>query len=82
MVLEQLDSTSDPATTVWPGADPATFLHATTPGGRWTTACGALTGDPARKVYAAARGNDGQRWLVDGVSRTLAVNPLPLGIDC
>ena len=82
VVLEQLDSTSDRATAVWPGPDPATFLHATTGSGRSATACGVLTGPAARTVYAAARGNDGQRWLVDGVSRTLVVNPLPLGIDC
>lgn len=79
-VLEQRDSTSPPATTVWPGPRPTTFLHETTAAGRSAIACGAVTGAAARTVYTAARRNDGQRWLVDGVSRTLVVNPLPLGI--
>ena len=46
-------------------------------------ACGELTGTIAGEVYAAARVNPQQRWLVDGrTTRVLAVNPLPVELDC
>ena len=38
--------------------------------------------DPAGVVYQAALDNPGARWLVDGSTRVLAVNPLPLPDDC
>lgn len=55
-----------PATVVWPGA-PLSDLPA-----------GELRGAGAGAVYAAALENPGGRWLVDGVTRVLAVNPLPV----
>lgn len=66
----------------WPGPPPSTFLH--TPSGytRGALTCGELTGDAAAAAYAAAVGNPEQRWQVDGTVRVLAVNPLPVEIDC
>ena len=64
----------------WPGPDPATFLHPATT--RTAIACGELTGPAALAVYRAALDNPGQRWRVDGTTRVLVVNPLPLGLDC
>jgi hypothetical protein len=36
----------------------------------------------AATVYAAALDNVRQRWLVGDTARVLAVNPLPVEIDC
>lgn len=49
---------------------------------RGAVACGELTGDAAAGAYAAALANSEQRWQVDGTVRVLAVNPLPVEIDC
>lgn len=72
--------TDEAAVTVWPGPPPSTFL-APTGGGR-VTACGELSGADANTVYQAALNNPGARWLVDGVTRTFAVNPLPVDGGC
>ena len=83
VVLEQRVQPSDEAATLrWPGPDPASFLHPARSPGRGATACGDLTGVPAAAAYAAALANPDQRWLVDGVTRALVVNPLPVEIDC
>ena len=71
---------SEPATTGWPGPPPPAFLAPST-GSRWI-ACGELNADPAEVVYRAALTNPGARWLVDGATRILAVNPLPLQDAC
>lgn len=71
---------SEPATTGWPGPPPSAFLAPST-GRRWI-ACGELNADPAEVVYRAALTNPGARWLVDGATRILAVNPLPLPDAC
>jgi len=70
----------EPATTDWPGPPPSAFLAPST-GSRWI-ACGELTADPAEVVYRAALTNPGARWLVDGATRILAINPLPLPDAC
>ena len=71
---------TEPATTSWPGPPPSTFLAASS--GRRSIACGELNADPAEVVYQAALTNPGARWLVDGATRILAVNPLPLPDAC
>lgn len=69
-----------PATTVWPGPPPASFLQ---PSNRsHSVACGLLSGAPATTVYEAALTNPGALWLVDGTARVLAVNPLPIAESC
>jgi hypothetical protein len=77
--VEQGNNT-EPATTNWPGPPPSTFLAASS--GRRSIACGELNADPAGVAYRAALTNPGARWLVDGVTRILAVNPLPLPDAC
>lgn len=67
------------ATVTWPGPDPDSFLAPAT--GR-AIGCGHLTGADATAAYAAALDNAGARWVVDGVTRTLAVNPWPAADDC
>lgn len=74
--------TSDPATIRWPGPSPESFLHRPSGYARQAIACGELTGGDAAAVYAAARENPEQQWLVGGRTRVLAVNPLPIEIDC
>lgn len=74
------DSSGESATVGWPGPPPASFLTAR--GQREAIACGELNADPAEQVYRAALDNPGARWPVDGVTRVLAVNPLPLPGDC
>ena len=71
---------SEPATVGWPGPPPSGFLAPTDK--RRSIACGELVGDPAEELYRAAAGNPGQRWLVDGATRVLAVNSLPLAGSC
>jgi len=67
----------------WPGPSPASFLHPPRTRVRGGIACGELMGTIAGEVYAAARVNQQQRWLVDGrTTRVLAVNPLPVELDC
>lgn len=82
VVVYELDpgSATTPATVGWPGPPPAAFLTASTQ--RRSIACGELVADPAEEVYTAALNNPGARWLVDGVTRILAVNPLPLEDAC
>jgi len=70
----------EPATTVWPGPPPSDFLTPST--SRRSIACGELAADSAEVVYRAALANPGARWLVDGTTRTLAVNSLPLPDAC
>ena len=72
--------TTTTATVGWPGPPPAAFLTASTK--RRSIACGELVADPAEEVYRAALGNPGASWLVDGVTRILAVNPLPSEDAC
>lgn len=64
------------ATKGWPGPPPSSFLKPSDTGR--SIACGELAADPAEQVYRAALDNPGALWLVDGVTRVLAVNPLPL----
>ena len=82
VVVYELDPRyeDEPATTGWPGPPPSGFLKPTDK--RRSIACGELVADPAEEVYRAALGNPGARWLVDGVTRILAVNPLPLADAC
>ena len=80
VVLEQ--RTKATATVRWPGPDPDTFMHKPSTLLRSSIACGELTGKTAATVYAAARTNPDQLWLVGKQSRVLAVNPLPVEIDC
>lgn len=68
------------ATITWPGPPPSSFLAPTDK--RRSIACGELIADPAEVVYQAALTNPGARWLVDGATRVLAVNPLPLADAC
>lgn len=69
-----------PATTPWPGPAPASFLAPST---RYqSVGCGYLTGAAATAAYGAALDNPGALWLVDGATRILAVNPLPVGDAC
>lgn len=70
----------DPAVTRWPGPPLPDFLAPTS--ARRAVACGELTGTDAGTVYLAALDNPGARWLVDGATRVLAVNPLPLPDAC
>jgi hypothetical protein len=70
----------EPGAVNWPGPPPASFLSPYT--GRRSIACGALVADPAEVVYQAALENPGARWVVDGATRALAVNSLPLPGDC
>ena len=81
VVLEQRHQGA-PATIEWPGPDPGSFLHKPSGRVRSAIACGELTGSNAAAVYAAARANPDQLWLVGSRSRVLAVNPLPVEIDC
>jgi hypothetical protein len=69
-----------PATTVWPGPPPASFLQPSNQSR--SVACGQLSGAPAATVYNAALENPGALWLVDGSARVLAVNPLPVAASC
>ena len=62
------------------GMAPASFLAPST--GRRSIACGELMADPAEVVYQAALENPGARWVIDGATRILAVNSLPLPGDC
>lgn len=82
VVVYELDShlAQKPATVGWPGPPPATFLTAGDRR-RWI-ACGDLVADPAEMIYRAALDNPGAGWLVDGVTRILAVNPLPAPGAC
>lgn len=83
VVLEQRTDEDDRAPAPrWPGPSPATFLHRPQGYVRGADACGELTGDAAAAAYAAALENSEQRWQVDGRVRVLAVNPLPVEIDC
>ncbi len=68
------------ATTVWPGPPPASFLKPSNQSR--SVACGQLSGAPATIVYNAALDNPSALWLVDGASRVLAVNPLPIAESC
>lgn len=69
-----------PATTVWPGPPPGSFLQPSNQSR--SVACGLLSGAPATTVYNAALTNPGALWLVDGAARVLAVNPLPVAESC
>ncbi len=82
VVVYELDShfARTPATVGWPGPPPAAFLTASS--SRQSIACGELVADPAEMVYRAALDNPGAGWLVDGVTRILAVNPLPAPGAC
>ena len=80
VVIEQ--RTQGTATVRWPGPDPDSFLHKPSKSLRSSIACGALTGTTAAAAYAAALANPDQLWLVGNRSRVLAVNPLPVEIDC
>lgn len=76
-VVEPLPGRNEePAGTAWPGPAPASFMISGTT--RRFAACGELSGPQAATVYQAALANPGARWLVDGGTRVLAVNPLPL----
>lgn len=80
-VYEPMSGAGDePATTAWPGPPPESFMVAVR--ARRSTACGELSGEPARVAYRAALANPGARWLVDGTTRVLAVNSLPLPGAC
>jgi hypothetical protein len=68
------------ATTVWPGPPPASFLKPSNQSR--SVACGQLSGAQATTVYNAALDNPGALWRVDGASRVLAVNPLPVAESC
>ena len=70
----------EPASTPWPGPPPSAFLIPTRKGR--AVACGELVGAEARTVYLAALDNTGARWLVDGDTRVLGVNPVPLPGAC
>lgn len=83
VVVYELDprfAGGDTAPAGWPGPAPASFLRPN--GARRSLACGELNADPAEVVYRAALDNPGARWLVDGMTRVLAVNSLPLPGDC
>lgn len=81
VVYELEPRTSDePAAAGWPGPPPSSFLAPST--SRRSIACGELMADPAEVVYRAALDNPGARWVVDGDTRILAVNSLPLPSDC
>ena len=67
----------EPGAADWPGPPPASFLAPST--GRRSIACGELM---AEVVYQAALENPGARWVIDGATRILAVNSLPLPGDC
>lgn len=84
VLAEQDPGPSGPPPARWPGPDPASFLHRPShpEQARGASECGELTGDDARTVYRAALTNPEQRWLIDGRTRVLAVNPLPVEIDC
>ena len=69
-----------PSAPGWPGPPPSAFLAPSTD--RRAIACGELIADPAEVVYQAALANPGARWVVDGDTRILAVNSLPLPGDC
>lgn len=71
---------SEPTVATWPGPDPQSFLTASAK--RRSLACGVLSGDVARTVYQAALDNPGASWLVNGGTRILAVNPVPLPDSC
>lgn len=81
VVLEQRADRAT-ATSRWPGPDPDQFLHTPPDLLRNSIACGELTGNTAAAVYAAAQSNPEQAWLVGNRTRVLAVNPLPIEIDC
>jgi hypothetical protein len=70
----------EPATVGWPGPPPASFMSPSS--SRRSIACGELMADSAEVVYRAALDNPGARWLVDGATRVLAVNSLPLPDAC
>ena len=68
------------ATTAWPGPPPGSFLRPSNQSR--SVACGQLSGAQATSVYNAALDNPGALWRVDGASRVLAVNPLPVAESC
>ncbi len=68
------------ATTTWPGPPPASFLVPSSQSR--SVACGYLNGAPATAAYRAALSNPGALWLVDRITKTLAVNPFPLTDTC
>ena len=74
------DAVHTTASITWPGPPPARFL---TPSGegRWV-ACGNLSGATATTAYQTALTNPGALWQVDGATRALAVNLLPLTDTC
>lgn len=83
VVLEQRAEVDDRSLAPrWPGPAPATFLHRPSGYVRGALACGELTGEAAATAYAAALQNHEQRWQVDDTIRVLAVNPLPVEIEC
>lgn len=82
IVVFELDPryAGSPATADWPGPPLSSFLH---PGGKpGSIACGELWADRAEVVYHAALTNSGGAWLVDGETRVLAVNTLPMPDSC
>lgn len=81
VVYEPISGAGDePATVAWPGPPPSAFLVPSR--ARRSTACGELAGDAAGAAYQAALVNPGARWSVDGTTRVLAVNSLPLPGAC
>jgi len=70
------DGGGEPATATWPGPPLRGFLAPSTT--HRSVACGEITGAAADVVYRAALQNPGARWLVEGSTRVLAVNPLPV----
>lgn len=81
VVYEPMSSgTGDPAVVPWPGPAPSGFLVPTSAGR--SVACGEVGGADAGTLYRAALDNPGARWLVDGTTRVLAVNPVPLRSAC
>jgi hypothetical protein len=69
-----------PATTVWPGPPPESFLAPSNQSR--SVACGYLSGAAAAAAYNAALDNPGALWRVDGAAKVLAVNPLPMPDSC
>lgn len=51
---------------IWPGPAPEHFVDE-------LAGCGTLSGTDARRVYAAARANPNQIWIIDGRPQVLAV---------
>lgn len=80
VVYEPVSSADEAATASWPGPPPESFMVPSR--ARRSTSCGELGGDAATTTYRAALDNPGARWLVDGTTRVLAVNSLPLPGAC